>query len=233
MENVLNSGGFDPIPRLRARPKCQFQNSTEIMCSFLKTPEFGRSLKFWDLATALLPICPKFPFLRDAIKFLVMILPSPQLIVMSLANKDLQDDERSALAIALNNLRGQWGGGEFEVQEVNRPGQRFASCDQLWANGMPHVSSFVSVDSFLLFSLLGQQPEDLAWMEWPVSELESFPLYLKFEAYVESKNVVNNDAERFIGVTKPRVATFRSETNLQSNLLTTEGAKCLPAPRME
>ena len=86
---------------------------------------------------------------------------------------------------------------------------------------MPHVSSFVSVDSFLLFSLLGQQPKDFAWMERPVSEWESFPQYLKFEAYVESKNVVNDAAERFIGVTKPCVATFRSETNLQSNLLTT------------
>ena len=32
---------------------------------------------------------------------------------------------------------------------------------------------------------------------------------------------MNDAAERFIGVTKPCVATFRSETNLQSNLLTT------------
>ena len=85
---------------------------------------------------------------------------------------------------------------------------------------MPHVSSFVSVDSFLLFSLLGQQPEDFAWLERPVLEWESFPQYFKFEAYVESKNVVNDAAERFIGVTKPRVANFRSKTNLQSNLLT-------------
>ena len=85
--------------------------------------------------------------------------------------------------------------------------------DQSWANGMPHVSSFVSVDSFLLFSLLGQQPKDFAW--------ESYPQYLKFGAHLESKNVVNDAAERFIGVTKPRVATFRSEINLQSNLLTT------------
>ena len=49
--------GFDPIPRLRARPKCQFQNSTEILCYFLcyflKTPEFGRSPEFWEPATAL------------------------------------------------------------------------------------------------------------------------------------------------------------------------------------
>ena len=49
--------GFDPIPRLRARPKCEFQNSTEILCSFLcyflKTPEFGRSPEFREPATAL------------------------------------------------------------------------------------------------------------------------------------------------------------------------------------
>ena len=69
--------------------------------------------------------------------------------------------------------------------------------------------------------MLGHQPEDFAWMERPVSEWESFPQYLKFGAHVESKNVVNDAAERFIGVTKPCAATFRSETNLQSNLLTT------------
>ena len=49
--------GFDPIPRLRARPKCEFENSTEILCYFLcyflKTPEFGRSPEFREPATAL------------------------------------------------------------------------------------------------------------------------------------------------------------------------------------
>ena len=53
--------GFHPIPRLRARPKCQFQNSTKILCYFLKTPEFGRSPEFWEPATALrctsIPVC--------------------------------------------------------------------------------------------------------------------------------------------------------------------------------
>ena len=146
---------------------------------------------------------------------------SPQLVVMSLANKDLEAQERQDLALALNNLREQWGGEEFQVQEVNRPGPRFASSAQFWANGKPPLSSFTSVESFLIFSLLRQQPADLAWMEQPVSEWESFPQYRKFETYVASKNVVNDAAERFIGVTKPRVAKFRSETNLQSNLLTT------------
>ena len=51
--------GFDPIPRVRARPKCQFQNSTEILCYFLcyflKTPEFGRSPEFREPATPLVP----------------------------------------------------------------------------------------------------------------------------------------------------------------------------------
>ena len=62
-------------------------------------------------------------------------------------------------------------------------------------------------------------------MEQPVSEWESFPQYRKFEDYVASKNVVNDAAERFISVTKPCVAKFRSETNLQSNLLTTVKVK--------
>ena len=86
---------------------------------------------------------------------------------------------------------------------------------------MPHVFSFVSVDSFLLFSLLGQQPEDFAWLERPVSERESFPQYLKFEAYVESKNVVNDAAERFIGVTERDKPAVKPANHC---------AKCLPAP---
>ena len=47
---------------------------------------------------------------------------SPQLIVMSLANKDLDDEERRELANALNIFREEWGGEEFDVQEVSRPG---------------------------------------------------------------------------------------------------------------
>ena len=70
----------------------------------------------------------------------------------------------------------------------------------------PHLP----VEYFLVFSLLSQQPADLAWMEQPVTEWKSFLQYRKFEAYVASKNVVNDAAERFIGVTKPRVAKFRS-----------------------
>ena len=146
---------------------------------------------------------------------------SPQLVVMSLANKDLQDQERSDIANALNVLKEEWGGEEFQVQEVNRPGPNFASSARWWADGMPSLSSFVSVQSFLLFSLLGQQPVDLAWMERPASEWENYPQYLKLQDYVASKHVVNDAVERFIGVTKPRVSNFRNETNLQSNLLTT------------
>ena len=61
--------GFDPIPRLRARPKCQFQNSTEILCYFLKTPEFGRSPEFREPATALPPMGQINPFSKIAITF--------------------------------------------------------------------------------------------------------------------------------------------------------------------
>ena len=80
-------------------------------------------------------------FFRE--EFLVMILPSPQLIVMSLANKDLQDEERSALAIALNNLKGQWGGGEFEVQESTDQGRglpRLISLGLKSCQMSPHLS---------------------------------------------------------------------------------------------
>ena len=48
-----------------------------------------------------------------------------------------------------------------------------------------------------------------------------YPKFTEFQAFVSSKHVVNNAAERFIGVAKPRVSKFRDETNLQSNLLTT------------
>ena len=148
---------------------------------------------------------------------MILPVPSPQLIVMSLANKDLDDEERRELANALNIFREEWGGKEFDVQEVNRPGPHMASSDRWWADGMPPLSGFTSADSFLLFRRLGQQPEDLAWMEQPVSEWENSPKYIEFEAFVSNKHVVNDAAERFIGLTKPRVSKFRDKTNLQSN----------------
>ena len=152
---------------------------------------------------------------------MILPVPSPQLVVISLANKYLDDKERREVANTLNILREDWGGEEFYLQEVNRPGPLFAYSPRWWGDGMPRLSSFTSTQSFLLFRRLGQQPEDLAWMEQPVSEWENSPKFTEFQALVSSKHVVNNAAERFIGVAKPHVSKFRNETNLQSNLLTT------------
>ena len=116
---------------------------------------------------------------------------------MCLADKTLDVVERQKVATALANLLEDWGGEDFEAKEVDRPGPNFASGPAFWTNGMPCLSSFVTIDSFLLFRLIRQQPRNLVWLSRPVAEWQSYPAYTDFfEFFVTNKPVVNDAAER-------------------------------------
>ena len=100
-----------------------------------------------------------------------------------------------------------------------------ASGEIFWRNGRPSLSSFIGETSFLIFRVINQQPEDLAWLAQPVAEWESSDLYLDFEYYVNNKHVVNDAAERAIGLVKPQVANFKKEENFQAAMKTIEVAR--------
>ena len=73
--------------------------------------------------------------------------------------------------------------------------------------------------------MINQQPGDLAWLTQPVNEWQSSDAYFDFEYYVNQKHVVNDAAERAIGLVKPHVANFKKEENFQAAMKTIEVAR--------
>ena len=77
--------------------------------------------------------------------------------------------------------------------------------------------SFILGDSsFLIFRVINQQHGDLAWLP---------DAYFDFEYYVNKKHVVNDAAERAIGLVKPHVPNFKKEENFQAAMKTIEVAR--------
>ena len=149
---------------------------------------------------------------------------SPQLIPMVLADETLPAEVRQEFATALKTKleEGVWHGEEYEVGENESPGPDFASGPLFWRNGRPPLSSFISDSSFLIFKVIGQQPEDLAWLGQPVTDWKDSNSYFDFEYYVKNKHVVNDAVERAIGTMKPIVGNFKKEENLQAAVKTIE-----------
>ena len=56
----------------------------------------------------------------------------------------------------------------------------------------------------MIFHVLGQQPGDLQWLALPVAEWDNHLSYLELKNYIRTKSVVNDPAERAIGLIKPK-----------------------------
>ena len=153
----------------------------------------------------------------------------PQLVPMILADKTLPSEVRQEFATVLNKKleEGAWTGQEYEVGENESPGPNMASGDLFWMNGRPSLSSFIGNSSFLIFKVIDQQPEDLAWLRQPVSDWEASNSYFDFEYYVKNKYVVNDACERAIGVMKPLVGNFKKEDNFQAAIKTIEKVRAV------
>ena len=135
--------------------------------------------------------------------------------MLAMVDETLDVEVRQAMATALADLLPSWGGEEFPVTEVKLPGPRHASNPSNWNNDGPSLDSFITLDSFLVFQLLKQQPGDLIWLVEHVVEWESNQCYMQFRDYIKKLAVVNDPAERMIGLIKPIVANFNKESNLQ------------------
>ena len=151
---------------------------------------------------------------------------SARLIPLALADESLPEEERQNLAAAIFRELDNWDEGSFSDTEIERPGPNLASGDQFWTGGAtPSLSSFVTPASFLIFHVIDQTPADLAWLGRPVSDWESYASYTDFKFYVKTKHVVNDAAERAIGLVKPLAGNFSKEENLQAALKTIDEVK--------
>ena len=141
---------------------------------------------------------------------------------MALADSKVTVKERQELATAVADALEDWGGEELDLGQIQKPGPNFASENMYWASGKPRLSSFVTHESSMMFRMLDQQPDDLAWLREPVREWENYPAFVDFQFFVRKMVVVNDPAERLIGIIKPIVKNFKKEENLQAAIGTTE-----------
>jgi hypothetical protein len=147
---------------------------------------------------------------------------SPQLVTLALCDLSLPAEERQDLATALFNNLKIWP-VTFDMTDVERPGPAMASGNTFWTENItPALSSFVTPSSFLIFHVCDQTPKDLDWLSQPVSQWQSSNSYFDFQYFVTHKHVVNDAAERAIGLIKPLASKFRKEEHLQESLKTME-----------
>ena len=99
---------------------------------------------------------------------------------MAMAYENLDGEYRQVMATTLASFLPQWGGEQYQVEGVIRPEPTCTLGDQDWKNGTPHLASFISEKSFLLFRALDQQPGDLEWLKLPVDQWDSSFSYLDF-----------------------------------------------------
>ena len=142
---------------------------------------------------------------------------------MALVDDGLGVEGRQDLAAAVFREVEEWDGEGFPRTEVLRPTPNMASGNHYWAAGTPSLADFVAPESLNIFFLLGQQPGDLQWLNLPVAEWENDASYIDFKDYVKAKSVVNDPAERALGLIKPIVKNFKKEKNLQAAMIESEG----------
>ena len=84
---------------------------------------------------------------------------------------------------------------------------------------MPELSTLLGPESWLLFNKLGLIGEDLDWLVLDPLVWDFMPGYVKFRDFVQNLTIVNDPAERGVGLIKEFISTFQNEESTQDNLL--------------
>ena len=147
------------------------------------------------------------------------------MVPMALVDDGLEVEMREELAAAIYREVLAWDGEKFPRIEVMQPSPNLASGDLYWLAGKPSLSSFVAAESLNIFHLIGLGAEDLQWLAQPVVEWENSLKFMEFANYVKTKLVVNDPAERALGLIKPIIKKFKKEKNLQSAMIVTKKAR--------
>ena len=141
---------------------------------------------------------------------------TPQSIPLALADESLSVDQRSSIAVGLSRIPRQ------EVLPMGKPSFPDLSSwpDRFWVKDkLPELSSMLGPGSWLLFDKLGFTEEDLSWLLLDPHGWDSNPGYNKFRDFVRGLTIVNDPAERGVGLVKQFISTFQNEESCQENLL--------------
>ena len=134
-----------------------------------------------------------------------------QWVIVCLADDDCPDNERMAVAKALQRTP---RATHFE------PGKPKLPTDFWPDNGkMPSLAKFVGPKSWLLPHLLGLDAEDMEWLQLAVHQWPLTTGFKKFSKLVCKLLVVNDPAERGVKLVKDFINTTQNEDVMQSRML--------------
>ena len=92
--------------------------------------------------------------------------------------------------------------------------------NRLWVKDkLPDLSTMLGPESWLLFNKLRMSDEDLDWLQLDPLVWELKPGYVRFRDFVKKLTIVNDPAERGVGLIKQFISTFQNEKTCQENLL--------------
>ena len=92
--------------------------------------------------------------------------------------------------------------------------------DRKWLAGkVPDLSTFLGPHSWLLFNKLGLDEVDMDWLEMDPKIWDLQGGYIRFRDFVKGLTIVNDPAERGVGLIKQFIATFQNEASCQDNIL--------------
>ena len=145
---------------------------------------------------------------------------SPQWVPLAIADESLPSDQRSNLAVTLSNIPRP---ETFPLGKPSFPDLSEVS-DNDWSSGrVPNLSSLLGPESWLIFDKLELTESDLKWLSEDPQTWDIFPGFIRFQNIMKKLTIVNDPAERGVGLVKDFIATFQSESLCQKNLLAVSG----------
>ena len=155
---------------------------------------------------------------------------SAELVIFSMFDVNVCENERQEMARALLSFSSQWVPGDILIDQVRLPGPNFINSEAYWLNdNMPSLSLFISGRSFLLFDILSLVHEDLGFLSRPVQTWNEDEVYQKVFTFVTNLKVVNDPAERLVKTVTERIGSVRSEERLNDTISTLEEMKRVAA----
>ena len=141
---------------------------------------------------------------------------TPQNIPLALTEEALSADQRSWIATGLSSIPRE------RALPMGKPVFPDLSSwpDESWVKDkLPELCTMLSPQSWLLFNKLGLSGEDLDWLELDPVVWDSMPGYIRFRDFVRGLTIVNDPAERGVGLIKQFISSFQTEESCQDNLL--------------
>ena len=140
----------------------------------------------------------------------------PMCIPLALVDETLTNDQRGLIAVRLLKTPRP---AKFALGKPSFPDLSSFSARSWLAGRLPELSTFLGPESWLIFDKLGLSDEDMDWLQHDSGQWECAGGYRRFRDFVKKLTIVNDPAQRGVGLVKQFINTFQNEASCQDNLL--------------